>query len=105
MNKWKIAFWSCCTLLVLVSFFSAYLIIDQSVTLTYQKEGYTQTENDLNQLIEIITTTDFSKKQIQYKLKDHMLFEYMDFKSDTVALDRVLLIFEKGKLKNVTKQW
>ena len=105
MNKWIIAFWCCLTILVAVTFFSVYSIIDQGVTLTYQKEGYTDTENDLDQLIEIINKTDLTKKQIETELKDHRLFEYMDFKSDTVSLDRVLLIFENEKLKNVTKQW
>lgn len=105
MNRWKIGFWCCLTLLVAVTIFSAYSIIDQSVTLTYQKEGYTDTENDLDQLILIINKTDLSKNQIEIKLKDHKLFEYMDFKSDTVSLDRVLLIFENDKLKNLTKQW
>jgi hypothetical protein len=105
MNKWKIAFWSCLTLLVTVTVFSVYTIIDQGVTLTYQKEGYTDTENDLEQLIAIINKTDLTKKEIQTELKDHRLFEYMDFKSDTVSLDRVTLIFENEKLKTVTKQW
>jgi hypothetical protein len=40
MNKWKIAYWCCLTLLVAVTVFSVYSIIDQGVTLTYQKEGY-----------------------------------------------------------------
>lgn len=105
MNRWKIAFWTCFTILVVVTIFSLYSIIDQGVTLTYQKEGYTDTENDLDQLIEIINKTDLTKEQIQRELKDHRLFEYMDFKSDTVSLDRVLLIFENEKLKNVEKQW
>ena len=105
MNKWKIAFWICFALLVLVIMFSAYSIIDQGVTLTYQKEGYTNTENDLDQLIIIIKKTDLTKSQIKNELKDHKLYEYMNFDSDTISLDRVLLIFENGKLKNVTKQW
>lgn len=105
MNKWKIAFWCCLIFLVAVTFFSVYSIIDQSVTLAYQKEGYTDTESDLNQLIEIINKTDLTKKQTQTELKDHRLFEYMDFKSDTVSLGRLILIFEKEKLKSVTKQW
>lgn len=92
-------------ILVLVTMFSAYLIIDQGVTLTYQKEGYTDTENDLDQLIEIIKKTDLTKSQIRNELKDHRLFEYMNFNSDTISLDRVLLIFENDNLKNVTKQW
>ena len=105
MNKWKIAFWCCLTLLVAVTVFYVYSIIDQGVTLTYQKEGYIDTENDLEQLIEIINKTDLTKKQIQTELKDHRLFEYMDFKSDTVSLDRVILIFDNEKLEKVTKQW
>jgi len=105
MNKWKIAFWISLTLLVVVTMFSAYSIIDQGVTLTYQKEGYTNTENDLDQLIEIIKKTDLTKSQIKNELKDHRLYEYMDFNSDTISLDRVLLIFKNDKLINVTKQW
>lgn len=53
MNKWKIVFWCCLTLLVSVTVFSLYPIIDQGVSLTYLKEGYTDTENDLDQLIVI----------------------------------------------------
>ena len=99
MNKWKIAFGICLTLLVAVTTFSAYSIIDQGVTLTYQKEGYTATENDLDQLIEIIKKTNLTKSQIKNELKNQRLYEYMDFNSDTITLDRVLLIFENDKLK------
>lgn len=105
MNKWKIAFWCCLTVLVFVTAFSLYSVIDQSVTLTYQKDGYTDTENDLNELIEIINKTDLTKAQIETELKDHRLYEFMNFKSDTISLDRVLLIFDNDKLKQVTKQW
>jgi uncharacterized protein YegJ (DUF2314 family) len=93
------------TVLFLVSAFSVYSIIDNSVTLTYQKEGYTDTENDLDNLIKIINKTDLTKIQIENELKDHRLYEHMDFKKDTISLDRVLLIFNNNKLNNVTKQW
>ena len=105
MNKWKIAFSCCLTLLIALTVFSVYSIIDQGVTLTYQKEGYTDTENDLDQLIEIINETDLTKSAIKSELNDHRLFEYMDFNSDTISLDRVSLIFENDRIKNVTKQW
>jgi hypothetical protein len=88
-----------------VTAFSVYSIIDQAVTLTYQKEGYTDTENDLANLIEIINKTDLTKTQIEKELKDHKLYEYMDFKKDTISLDRVTLIFQNDKLFKVTKQW
>lgn len=105
MNKWKFAFWCCLTVLILVTVLSLYSIIDQGVTLTYQKEGYTDTESDLDQLIEIINKTDLTKSQIERELKDHKLYEFMNFKTDTISLDRVLLIFDNGKLKTLTKQW
>ena len=60
--------------------------------MTCQKEGYTDTENDLDQLIEIINETDLTKSAIKSELKDHRLFEYMDFNSDTISLDRVSLV-------------
>ncbi|HYG38309.1 MAG TPA: hypothetical protein VD908_06815 [Cytophagales bacterium] len=105
MNKWKIAFWCCFTVLLIVTGFSVYSIIDQGIALTYQKEGYIDTENDLDQLIEIVNKTDLTKAQIENELKDHRLYEYMDFKSDTVQIDRILLIFNNDILRKVTKQW
>ena len=104
MNKWKIAFWCCLTLLVIVTVFSAYSIIDQAYTITYQKVGYEDTEKDLDQIMEIINKTDLTKKQIETELKDHNHFEFMDFNSDTISLNLVLLIFDNDKLKSVTKQ-
>jgi len=61
MNKWKIAFWVCLTVLLVVTAFGVYSIVDQAVTLTYQKEGYADTENYLENLIEIIKKTDLYK--------------------------------------------
>lgn len=105
MNKWKIAFWICLSALILVTAIGVYSIIDQAVTLTYQKEGYVETENDLDNLIDIVNETDLSKSQIQKELEDHRLQEYMNFNTDTILLDRVTLIFKSNKLFKVTKQW
>jgi len=105
MNKWKVAFLCALTLLLIVTLFSAYTIIDQGITLTYQAESNSSTKKDLDQLIQFINTTDLSKAQIKAALKDHSLFEYMDFNSDTISLHRVLLVFENDKLKTVAKQW
>jgi hypothetical protein len=105
MNKWKIAFWICLTVLLLVTTFSVYCITDQAVTLTYQKEGYIDTEKDLDNIIEIINEAAWSKSKVQERFKDHKLYEFMDFKKDTISLERVFLIFEKDKLKSVSKQW
>ena len=105
MNKWKIAFWICLTTLILVLAFGLYSIIDQGTTLTYMKDGYIDTENDFDNLTKIINETDLTKEQIRKSLSRHKLFEYMDFKNDTVALDRITLIFKDNKLNKITKQW
>lgn len=105
MNKWKVAFWVCFTTLIIVLALGLYSIIDQGVTLAYMKDGYKNTENDLNSLTKIINETDLSKEQIQKSLTKHKLFEYMDFKSDTVSLDRITLLFKDNKLNKITKQW
>ena len=105
MNKWKIAFWVCLTTLILVLAFGLYSLIDQGTTFTYMKEGFADTENDLTNLTKIINETDLSKEQIRKSLIKHKLFEYMDFKSDTISLDRITLIFKDNKLNKITKQW
>ena len=105
MNRWKIAFWVCLIVLIGVSVLSVYSIIDQAVTLTYQKEGYQDTENDLDQIIEIINRTNLSKTEIINELKDHRLNEFMDCSKDTISLERVILVFENDRLKSVSKEW
>lgn len=104
-NKWRLGFWICLIILLFVSGFAFYSIIDQGVTITYMRDGYENTENDLNSLIDIINTKDYSKKSISEKLKSHRYFDTMDFNSDSVGLERVMLIFENDTLKRVEKQW
>lgn len=79
MNKWKIAFWICLAILLLITSFGFYSIIDQAITMTYQKEGYTDTINDRDNLIEIINKTNLTKTQIEKELTDDKLYEYMDY--------------------------
>ena len=82
-----------------------YQVIDQGVTITYMQEGYSDTENDLETLVKIINSTDLTKQEIKTELENHRLNEFMDFKTDTVGLERVQLIFKNDKLKKVEKQW
>ena len=105
MNKWKIAFWITLALLVFVTLFGFYSIIDQGVTITHMRDGYTAAESDLETLSLIINETNLSKSQIQEILKQHDHFEYVDFSSDTVPLQRIGLVFEKEKLISVEKEW
>src|SRR5688572_2848562 len=98
MNKWKIAFFVCLTILLLVTAFGIYSIIDQGVSLAYMEQGYSDTENDLQSLTKLINETDLTKGQISKALSKHNLYESMDLKSDTISLYRINLIFKDDKL-------
>lgn len=104
-NKWRLACGIAILSLLVVSIAGFYLIMDQGVTITYMQDGYTQTQNDLNTLIELINETDLTKPEIENALKHHKLFAYMDFQQDTILLERVNLIFEGDTLKKIDKQW
>ena len=105
MNKWKIGFWICLTLLIGVTLFGLYSIIDQGVSLTYLRESYDDTDQDLDTIIELINETNLTKEQIKEKLKNHDLFEFMDFNQNEVHIHRLTLIFEDGRLNEIKKQW
>lgn len=104
-NKWRLAFWICLIILLLISGFSIYSIIDQGVTITYMRDGYENTENDLNSLILITNAKDFKKASIRENLKSHRFYDMMDFTKDSIGLERVILIFENDTLKRIEKQW
>ena len=105
MNKWKVAFWITLAILVFVTMFGFYSVIDQGVTITHMRDGYTATESDLETLSKILNETDLSKSQVRNILEQHDLFEYMDFSSDTVPLRRIGLVFQNEKLISVEKEW
>lgn len=104
-NKWKVAFWISFALLLSVSAFGLYSIIDQGITITFMKESYTSTENDLNTLIQIVNSNKSSKNEIKNELTGHRLYDSMEFKRDTILLDRVELIFKNDTLQQIIKQW
>ena len=95
-NKWRLAFWISILTLLVVTAIGLYSIIDQGVTITYMKDGYTNTENDLNSLVELINETNLTKSEIETKLKTHQ---------DTIPLERINLIFENDTLRKIEKQW
>ena len=104
-NNWKIAFWICLIAFLMTGLFGLYSIIDQGVTITYMKEGYSDTESDLETLITIIRSTDQTKNEIKEVLINHRLYEYMDFNTDTIYLEKISLIFENDTLKEIEEQW
>lgn len=53
-NGWKIAFFLLLFVLLGVSGTAAYLLLDQAVSLTYMKEGYQDTEDDLRVMMKLL---------------------------------------------------
>lgn len=103
MNKWKIGFWICFILLLTIVAIGFYSIIDQGVSLTYVKEGYSQTETDLKELIEIMNNTDLSKDQIRTLLLKNKELP-VNIKEDTFHLNKIS-IFSGNKLSRIAEQW
>ena len=104
-NKWKPAFWICFFVLTVTSCISCYIILDQGVTLTYMEESYGETDNDLLALSIIINETDLSKNQIKKALLHQDVREYCDTGIDTIALERIWLAFDNGKLEKVIDKY
>jgi len=104
-NQWKVAFWICLLQLLLVSALSILCLINQGETITYMTEGYTSTENDLNTLIQIVNSNNLSKKEIVDELKAYRFYDSIDFKRDTIPLERVEFIFKNDTLQQIIKQW
>jgi hypothetical protein len=98
MNKWKISFWISIIILVTVSIYCFFTVIDRSVTIAFMKIGYAQTESDLTTIANIYNETDLSKNQIQNEIQKNSMYESLDFKKDTFELQKVNLIFEKERL-------
>ncbi len=103
-NKWKIAFWWCSTILFFVVGISVYSTIDQGYSLSYLKDSYTEKETEIDNLVIIINETDLSKTGIEKTLKKHKIGDSVNFKSDTVSLDELKLIFINDKLFKVTRK-
>jgi predicted site-specific integrase-resolvase len=102
MNKWKIAFWICFCFLIGTALFGTYSILDQGVTITYERVSYADTENDLKELVRIINETNLSKSEIKSILKSR---EYLEFAKDSISLNRVTLCFRGDQLKRIKLNW
>jgi len=68
------------------------------------KEGYANTENDLNNLIQIINSNDLSKRKIKENLSSHRFYDMMEFDKDTIGLERVDLVFVHDTLRKIINQ-
>ena len=92
-HPWKLAFWSCLFLLVLLAGFSFYSILDQGVTLTHLRDDYSKKEKELETLTEMLDSAPIRKQQVVDVLEEHLGYEIPDAGSDTIGLSNLTYIF------------
>lgn len=102
-GRWKAAFWICLASGALLFLWKSYAVIDQGVTIAYMEESYADTDADLRTVAEIVNRACRSKAEVERLLSRHRLYEYMDFETDTIGLERMVLIFENDTLKAVAE--
>lgn len=97
MKKWKIAFWTCLTILLFTIGFSIYSITDQAFSLIYLSDSFSRTQSDLDDVRNIVNT-DLTQNEIIEVLKKNSKFEYSQISKDQISLQTVTLIFQDNKL-------
>ena len=75
----------------------------EGVTIAYLEESYADTDADLRTVAEIINRACRSKAEVERLLSRHRLYGYMDFETDTIGLEKMVLIFENDTLKAVAE--
>ena len=100
-NKWRTAFWTLLTVFVLTTLFLLYSILDQGVTLTYMREGYKDTESDLQQISQII------RGKLTFEDFKEITDRYPDLGDSTsIELNRIKINFGTDKkVSSVTTNW
>jgi hypothetical protein len=100
-NKWRTAFWTLLTVFILTTLFLLYSILDQGVTITYMREGYQDTEHDLEQVSQII------KGKLTFEDFKEITDRYPDLGDSTsIELNRIKINFGTDKkVSSVTTNW
>ena len=96
-NRWRIAFGIYLASTALLFLWKSYVVIDQGVTIACLEESYADTD------AEIINRACRSKTEVERLLSRHRLYGYMDFETDTIGLEKMVLIFENDTLKAVAE--
>ena len=100
----RIAFWIYLASTALLFLWKSYVVIDQGVTIAYLEESYADTDADLRTVADRRMTWACRKKaEVERLLSRHRLYGYMDFETDTIGLEKMVLIFENDTLKAVAE--
>lgn len=89
------------TVFILTTLFLLYSILDQGVTITYMREGYQDTEHDLEQVSQII------KGKLTFEDFKEITDRYPDLGDSTsIELNRIKINFGTDKkVSSVTTNW
>lgn len=102
---WKTAFWICFALLIATLVFGFYSILDQGVTITYQRDSYLKTEADLKALIEVARKTPLTRDELSNVLRQTKGSGSFLVKGDTLFLNRIEFVFNGERLNSITDRW
>ncbi len=100
-NKWKIAFFTCLTLLIILSVCSAYMVINQAVSYTYLSDSLDKANRDQKLLIDLIPK-DTSKKDLVFMLRQARPDELIVEKDSLVHINGLTFVFaENDTIKSI----
>ena len=103
--KWKILFWVLLVIFIIVSCTLIYFVIDQAVTITYMMEGYKETSENLETLINLIPriSKKLSRDELTHIINDIYPEKFL-FKEGKIHIDNLTFEFdEQGIFKSVTQ--
>ena len=100
-NNCKIAFWTNLVVFFITTGYLVYTVTDQATTITYLKEGYEETEYDLEQLASSVkgklSKSDFTEILKRYPDSAELM---------TLGLNRIKITFDKdNKVDSITTNW
>lgn len=95
MNKWKVAFFTCLSLLIILSVCSAYMVINQAVSYTYLSDSLEKSNRDQNLLIDLIPKNT-SKKDLVFLLRQARPDEIVVEKDNYVRIYELTFVYSEN---------
>jgi hypothetical protein len=85
--------------------FGLYSVIDQGVSLTYLRQDYDETKDDLKQLMKIINETDLTEDKVTKLVTASKDERFVHFDGDRITSGRITMIFKDNRLNKIERNW
>ena len=94
--KGKKLYWVLLVIFIIVSCILIYFVIDQAVTITYMMEGYKETSENLETLINLIPriSKKLSRDELTHIIKDIYPDKFL-FKEEKIHIDNLTFEFDE----------